>query len=255
MRVGDLLVGVRSNRDDVDATVRTLLAAHVVGDVDAPANYSVWIADRDHANRPAVELHRLYRAFRPIVRSRSSSHVFDGLLRHLDAHLDPAPDVLHLHWLAAVDGDRAALVANVFDGLVDRIQPRLRSRRIRLFDAPSISVDPLTGELLVAEPRLTVDRNVLATVDNHDRAASRELAPVAPGRYAVTGWVTFAPDDNAPSRGAELAGLGGTVADTGGLGGDAVLSGLDRVFSADGRRAADYDAGAVSAAVLDVLGR
>ncbi|MDQ4070652.1 MAG: hypothetical protein M3203_14445 [Actinomycetota bacterium] len=163
-----------------------MLAAHLVepDDDPAPPNFSLHVAEDDGA-RGAKDFHLLYRGITAVVRTRDLRRLVQGLLGYLSAVAErPDADMLRLDLLALVTEGAAVLAPAAVRSSLASIERRLNAKGLRVVDRPWTCVDVTTGELVVPEPDLTVDRSALDQLPSGGRG---ERA-VPPGRYPVVGW-------------------------------------------------------------------
>ena len=163
--------------------LRRALAAHLVDPGDDPPspNFSLHVAEDDG---PRKDFHLLYRGVTPVVRTRDLRRLVDGLLGYLSAAVEHPDDALRLDVLALVKDGAAVLAPAGIASSLASIERRLNAKGLRVVDRPWATVDLSTGELVVAEPELTVDRSALAELPS---GGGRDGA-VPPGRYPVVGW-------------------------------------------------------------------
>jgi hypothetical protein len=200
-RVGEHLVGVRSDTAAAGELVGRFLASHRVGeDEQAPACYSVLLGDRP--GRASGALKRLLQAETTVVRSRSSRRVLLGLAAYLAGHASrPRDGLVRTRDVAVVGGGQALVLPLEVSDLLEQLTPRLARLGLVVVDEPYVSLDLRGAELVVSEPSLDLDPSVL---DEVAEPSGRFAEPprVEPGRYGIRGW--FASDDE---RGQTRAGL------------------------------------------------
>jgi len=184
-QVGDFHIGVRYNSEEAADLLDRLLLGSVVADSKAPDNYSVAIHPQGGGSRG---LSLLVKGGQQLVRSRSSARVLQGLLLHLSMATAPLdPGYLHLYASVAVRDGEAFLLPNVAGSWLKQIQPRLARRGLQLADVPFAVIDPVSAELIVPEPELPYDRELLDRLDK-DLKLTSELPRVRPGRYPISRW-------------------------------------------------------------------
>lgn len=186
--MGQLAIGVRSSRVEVDAAIRAAFSSYVVEGVDAPPNYSVRIGVPDGDTHAGRALHVLYRSSIMIARSRRPSRILRALVAYLSSHLDTTSDLVTTSALAMVADGRAILAPRWLVNNLDVIQPRLERQGVMLVDTPFVDIDPATAELVVPSSPLEVDEQALAGLDQVFPPPGREAPPVGPGRYPLQGW-------------------------------------------------------------------
>lgn len=162
-------------------------------DPDAPANYSLQLLPAAAPGAPAQPLHRLFENSREVVRDRSADRVVGALLSALGGFA--RPDGAHLQvWATALAGaDGAVLVPVEWRQRLPDLQHGLRRAGWRVLDAPFVSLDLASGDVLVAEPALTVD--VRALQDLVESVPGRRTGSALPGPWRLRGWLL------PPSRG------------------------------------------------------
>ena len=181
-------MGVRSSNPAVHDLLRRVLAAHLVDDVEAPANYSVLLAGDDPSSRNGA-FHFLYRGFTPAVRTRDPERLVAALFGRLAGHLDDGRiHQVRLDSLALVAEDRAVLVPAEIRYVIPTLERRLNAKGLRVVDQPWAALDIETGELVVDEPALGIDRSALAELSEVVPRPRRPDPPVRPGRYRLAGW-------------------------------------------------------------------
>ncbi len=195
------------------AVLRRALAAHLVEPDDDPAspNFSLHVAEDDGA-RGAKQFHLLYRGVTAVVRTRDLRRLVDGLLGYLSAAVErPDGDMVRLDVLALVKDGAAVLAPASIRSLLPSVERRLNAKGLGVVDRPWSCVDVTTGELVVPEPDLSVDRSALDQLGR----GSRGDGAVAPGRYPVVGWAFGAgPDAQGPmSRALAVSLAGGRILD------------------------------------------
>lgn len=171
--------------------LETALAAHLVDDIEARANYSVREAEADG------EFHLLYRGGVVVVRTLDLARLVRGLLTHLFGHGDPPPGLLRVDALILVRNGTAVLAPAVLRRDLARIERRLAQKGLAVLDAPFADVDPGQAELVVPPLPPSVHLLPLDAVGTSQRPRRREAA-VEPGRYPLASWAFPATDDAAP---------------------------------------------------------
>lgn len=179
---------MRASTAEVHDLLRLALAAHLVEEPAAPANYSVQVAVSTADNRAAPGYHFLFRDMLTVVRSRDVRRVLTGLFSQLSRYVDRDDAGLLEVDAVAVLVDRSALVvpADVRRHL-PVIERRLNREGFRVVDHPVVVIDPAGPEVVVPEPVIGVDWSVL------DRWSAACVSPhrdpaVKPGRYPLRGW-------------------------------------------------------------------
>lgn len=219
-------LGLRSRTPGMDAAIRDLFALHVVDDPDAPPNYSI-----DHlstADDPATAIKVAYRDVKPVVRTRSTARLLEGLVRHIAGEHTTSGDRLELRTLALTRGDSAVLVPARLRDRLTRLAPHLRRRGVRVLDEPVARIDPATGQLVVARPELAVDWSVLAGLGSRGLDGASDMAdpPVTPGGYRLQGLYLAANAEAPASRANALVAVMPLVRNNGLLEGRVLLGTL-----------------------------
>jgi hypothetical protein len=193
--VDGLYIGVRSNTTSVDDVLRTALAAHLVENVEAPANYSVQLGEPSRSGA-GTGFHFLYRSSASVVRTRDARRVARGLFTHLSSHrVDLGRGLLRVHGVTLVAGGTAVLAPSVLRQWPELIERRLNGQGLRFADTPWALVDAARAEVVVPEPSLEVDWSALDRLDPPAGGRARPDPPVEPGRYPLVGWAfRVAPD-------------------------------------------------------------
>jgi hypothetical protein len=193
-------VGLRADTPAAAELVARLLAEHAT-DVDAeaeelPVHYSIALGDAPTG--ATDESKRLFQHETTIVRSTSARRVLLGLAAYLSEYVaGDHGDLVRTDNLAAVADGRAILLPVDVADKLDELEPRLNALGIRLVDEQFASLDPETAELVVLEPRVTLDASVLNEVE------SGEQERVEPGRYPLSAWFMWESEygEEGPSHG------------------------------------------------------
>jgi len=142
-----------------------------------------------HDTSQSKGFHFLYRGITPVVRTRDAHRLLEGLFAHLSGHAHDQRDThLRIDALALVHGDTAVLAPADMQTVMPLLERRLNANGLRLVDRPWVAIDPATGELVVPEPTLDIDRSALDGLDELVPPPRRADPPVAPGRYRIVGW-------------------------------------------------------------------
>ena len=185
-RIGDVHVGIRYNDPEAAAVLDRLLPGARVQDRRTPDNYS--IALHPTVGTGSRRLNLLVQGGSQLVRSRSAARALAALLNHLSAQITPPDEhLLALDASAGVVGGRALLLPPGLVNWAKQIQTKLARRGIVLVDAPYVTIDPETGELVVPTPSVPHDPEVLDALDDGARLAP-ELPHIGPGRYPIAAW-------------------------------------------------------------------
>lgn len=172
--------------DDLGDDVRSVLAAHVVDDPDAPDNnFSLWEPEDDADRRGITELSRLYVGYPVALRTRGRHRLVEALVAHLSAHVwsDDA-DLLPVHSVAFTRGDEAIMLSA---HRASKDEPVLARHGWCRVDGPLAYLAWDTADLVVPEVPLTIDAAALARLAE-ERSHPRERQASPPGRYRVVGW-------------------------------------------------------------------
>jgi thiol-disulfide isomerase/thioredoxin len=195
LEFGDWHIGIRHNGDHALDVLNAVFPGARVTDRRVPDNYSVALYER--TGKAARELHLLVKGSQQLVRSRSQQRVLRGLLAYLSADLyESDPDLATVHMAAIVRDGQALFVPNDVTYQREQAQPRLAKIGYQMLDQPRVLLDMEKNELVVPEPQVDYDRDVLAALDETATLGS-ELPAVEPGRYPVMGWVLHATDVSA----------------------------------------------------------
>jgi hypothetical protein len=207
VRVGDLIIGVRTNDEATSALLLGALRPLVVSDVDAPPNLSLALGEADGHVRG---LHFLYRGGLSVVRTGSVGRLLRAALRHLEGFAPPPPEATRLNAKLLVRGDDAILVDSRFGGTVDVLERRLHRLGFRLVDVHAPLLDRETLAVRLEAPRLDVDSDGRGEIDRLHPPTKREVE-LHDGHYRLRGLVVLGdpePDGQSPAqRYAELTPL------------------------------------------------
>ena len=118
-----------------------------------------------------------------MIRTRDLRRLVDGLLAYLSAAVERPGDTLRVDVLALVKDGAAILAPSAIRSSLASIERRLNAKGLRVVDRPWACVDATAGELVVAEPELSVDPLALDELGRVGRDGA-----VMPGRYPVVGW-------------------------------------------------------------------
>ena len=186
-RIGEYVVGIRTDSSAADDAVARMLASYRIGgDPFAPANYSVVLPGA--ATGAGKDLGLLVSGNTTLVRSRSPRRVLHGLVAYLSWHLDAVPTgLLPTATVAAVGGDSAFLLPTAAKEHLEYLQPRLARIGYGLVDEPRPLIDPERLELVVPEPALEIDLHSLEELAE-PRPSKAEAPRVGPGRYGLHTW-------------------------------------------------------------------
>jgi hypothetical protein len=172
-RVGQWHIGVRTNNTGVNERLRALLRDEFVPNEDAPPNLSVFVGDE---SGPIREMHRLYRGGVTVLHTRSMGRLLRATLAHLDGFFDPPATTLRLGARVVERDGTAVLVDAMLGPALDRIERRLEQVGYRCADVPFASLARDSLELALWPPRVHVDPEALARLDQDHPRERRELA-------------------------------------------------------------------------------
>lgn len=184
--MGDFHIGVRSNTLDGDATMRRLLADHLVDDPSAPANYSLLSPEPGEGRRG---IYRLYKGSTAIARARTEGRLLSALVEVLAGHLEGKNHLVPINVRPFLKGGEVILVPRETVSLLDSIEPRLRRLGVECLVHVKPKLDPSTGSVVLNEEALPIRREVLEGLDGDSGA----LFP-RNGRFRVRDWIFFGAD-------------------------------------------------------------
>lgn len=210
----------------MNAAIRELLGPHVVDDPDAPPNYSI-----DHlgdATSPARAVKVVYRDATPVVRTRSTARLLEGLVRYVAGEHSTRDDLVELHVLALTRGESAMFLPAPLRGRLGRLGPHLRQQGLRALDEPVARIDPATGDLVVTDAELAVDWEVLVGLAGRglDGAEPVDDPSVAAGRYRSRVLYMRAGDETPRSQAQAVVCVAGLVRNAALLPGQGLLDAL-----------------------------
>jgi hypothetical protein len=178
--VGELIVGLRSNDDELVDALRRVLAPIRADDQAVFPNLSLYVGEGGGHVR---ELHRLYRRGTTVLRTASVGRLLRAALKHLDAFLPPPPGLVPLRGDLLV-GAGGALLANEPFTRMEVPERRIWKLGWRGTDGAAAFLDVTASEVVVAEPRLTFDAAGLAEIDARWVPLESEEGVTA-GRYPI----------------------------------------------------------------------
>jgi hypothetical protein len=207
VRVGDLIVGVRTNDDEMTALLVGALRPHVVPDLDAPPNLSLTFGEAEGRVRGVSFL---YRSGVSVVRTSSPGRLLRAALRHVEGFAPPPTGAARLNAKLLVRGDEALIVDGRFGGTVDVLERRLHRLGCQLVDVHTPLLDRETLEVTLHAPRLELDTDGRAEIDRRHPPTRHEVE-LHDARYRLRGLVVWGepePDGQSPAqRYAELTPL------------------------------------------------
>jgi hypothetical protein len=199
IRVGDLVIGVRTNDDEMSALLLGALRPLHQPHLDAPPNLSLTFGATDGR---VSNLHLLYRSGQSVVRTRSRGRILRGALRHLEGFAPTPPDRTGMNAKLLVrDGD-ATLVDGRFGATLDVLERRLHRLGFRVVDVHTPLLDRDTLEITLGAPRLEIDSVGRAEIDRRYPPTSQEVE-LEDRRYRlarIVAWGEEAPDGRSPAR-------------------------------------------------------
>jgi hypothetical protein len=199
VRVGDLVLGVRTNDAEMSALLTRVLQPHVERDIDAPPNLSLTFGATDGRVR---DRHFLYRSGMSVVRTSSRGRVLRAALRYLESYAPIPRDMTGVNAKLLVrDGD-AVLVDGRFGVIVDVLERRLERVGLRIVDVHTPLLDPETLAIRVEAPRLETDPDGRAEIEQRYPPAPREVE-LEDDHYPLAGIVTWggeASDERSPAQ-------------------------------------------------------
>jgi len=207
VRVGDLVLGVRTNDEEMSALLARALRPRVETNLEAPPNLSLTFGSTEGRVR---QRHLLYRSGLSVVRTSSRGRVLRGALRYLESYSPVPSDVTSMNAKLLVHDGEAVLVDGRFGITVDVLERRLERLGLRVVDVHKPRLDPETLVIHVEAPRLEIDADGRAEIDRRYPPAPNEVE-LQKGRYPLAGiviWGGEASDERSPAqRFAELTPL------------------------------------------------
>lgn len=186
--VGEVRVGIRADSRDAERILSLALRDYRLPDVVAvPERFSVVLPLEEAGGRR--DLARLTSGSSTMARSRSSVRVLRALAGHLSCLLDPEPGLCRLDAIAAVvHGQGLLLPKSLVTRHLAQLQAPLARMGLEVMDEPFAHVDLLSSELVVANPRIRLDEEVLSALPDPAPGVS-EPVPPPDGRYPLRGWL------------------------------------------------------------------
>jgi hypothetical protein len=168
---------VRTNDAAIGAQVASLLEAHVVPDIQAPANLSMLVGED---NGPVREFHRLFRGGQLVARTRSRGRLVRSTLSYLDAFVDEPVGTVRLDARLLVRDGGAVLIDPMLRFSLERLERRLEHTGYRFADVLGAPVDREQLEVKLWPPRLEIDRGALEVLNREypPEVSEFELAAV-----------------------------------------------------------------------------
>jgi len=199
VRVGDLVLGIRTNDAEMSALLARAVRPQVERGIDAPPNLSLTFGATNGRLR---DRHFLYRSGMSVVRTSSRGRVLRGALRYLESYSSVPSDVTGMNAKLLVRDGEAVLVDGRFGMTVDVLERRLERLGLRVVDVHTPRLDPETLDIRVEAPRLEIDPDGRAEIDRRYPTAPREVE-LQKGRYPLAGVVTWggdASDERSPAQ-------------------------------------------------------
>lgn len=207
VRVGDLVIGVRTNDDEMSSLLLGALRPHHEADLDAPPNMSLLFGASHGRVR---NLHFLYRTGESVVRTGSRGRLLRGALRHLEGFAPAPPDMTGMNARLLVRERHATLVDGRFGATLDVLERRLHRLGFRIVDVHTPRVDRQSLEVKLEAPRLELDPAGRAEIDRRYPPTPQEVE-LEDRRYRlerIVAWGDDALDGRSPAqRFAELTPL------------------------------------------------
>jgi hypothetical protein len=206
VRVGDLVLGVRTNDAEMNTLLARALRPQIEAGVDAPPNLSLTFGATDGRVR---DRHFLYRSGVSVVQTTSRGRVLRGALRYLESYAPIPSDVTGMNAKLLLRDEHAVLVDRRFGMTIDVLERRLQRLGLRVVDVHTPLLDPATLDIRVEAPRLEIDPDGGAEIDGLYPPASYEIE-LPEGRYPLAGivmWGGDATDGSPAQRFAELTPL------------------------------------------------
>ena len=182
-RFGELAVGIRSDPVELANGVRALLSGHAVGDLSAPANYSIRLEAPGSGTKRSPRAYALYRGQCSYLRTRTRTRALRALVRCVSAHTDVRPGMVRVRQAAVVGRSGAVLLPRELLWRLEALESRMHEMGLRLVDPPLVEIDTRSREVVVAPPRLAGE-------------ASFHAADTPAGRYPIRAWALLGSEEN-----------------------------------------------------------
>lgn len=199
-------VGLRYTTEGTVELLDELFGHDRVEDPAAGHIYTVSIEESgpsDDSRAGSTDPHLLTLGTQLLVRSRFPERVLRALLWRLDDQIhDAGPVARHLrtNTTAVVTPVGAALLQPGLFGLEEYLQPAFARYGISVVDVAIPRVDLDRRELVVPEPSVTHDAEVLRSMRHASVITPEEPEPVRPGRYPLVGWGVIHEADTSVTR-------------------------------------------------------
>lgn len=188
MDLGDWVVGLRANDEELCEALRRVLAPMLVAGPVYP-NLSLY---RGAEHGPARELHRLYRRGRLVLVTGSLGELARGALACLDGFLAPPAGLVDLR-AEVLLGEAGAVLVRDPSAAVRLPTRRLERLGFRRVIGVTPRLDPATLEVVLAPPRLAIDPDALGRLDARWPCPAGTV-DVEPGRVAIAAAVLLGAD-------------------------------------------------------------
>lgn len=178
---------MRSNTTAADELLRRLLAAHLVDDQEAPANYSLQLLPPAGTGAAAQPLNRLFEGPRELVVHRSQGRVVRALITALGGFSPPDGADLQVWATPLASADGVVLAPVEWRRRLPALQRALRRTGWTVMDAPFASLDVGSGHLVSPAPPVAIDAAALADLAATEAEALSGLEPS--GLLPLRGWI------------------------------------------------------------------
>lgn len=190
MRVGERLIGLRTDDNEYAQRVHAALEGVLDPSVQGPANLTLR-AGIDEGQ--VQQLHTLYRGGKPVLRGRTRGRILRAAFAYLDGFAEPPPGIARLNARLFVDGDAAIVIDSTFSDPVARVERRAERMGYRVVDVPAVGIDRDTLEVVLWPPRLPFVPEGRAAIDREDPPAPIEV-PLEARRLPLRGLLAHIPD-------------------------------------------------------------
>jgi peroxiredoxin len=193
-RVRNHHVGIRYDSPGTAGVLDRLLG-DPIEDPRAGHSFSVALGASPSTPSSPAPLKLLVQPGQPTLRSRDASRVLAALLARLSegtTSFDEGCGRIQVDAIAALHPNGAALLPWGLHGFDPRLQPLLAREGIALADARHPEIDLETLELVIPEPVIDHDPEVVSSVASPSTSPT-ELVAVSPGRYPLISWCVIHP--------------------------------------------------------------
>ena len=149
---------MRTDRHEWADVLRRLLAPSLSDGMTADPNLSAWFGRQDGAVR---DLAALYRHGKTCFRTARPARVVNAVLGYLDGYLPAPPGLMRIESWALLGADGVVLVHDFFQSRIRLHESVLRRAGYEVIDRAVQYLDPLSKEIVIPEPRLEFDADVL----------------------------------------------------------------------------------------------